>query len=802
MPVDLAAVRRLARVEQTRRAAAAYLDEWEAEFERAVIAAFRSAFAPALERFGSAVVAAGEPGPASPDDLAVIRTAWAAEVDAVLAPLVATMFDTGALSALLAFEGATERRRRDDLLDSLDDVLDRNALSWLDDARNRLVGIGDTAWEVARAELVEGFVLGESIDDLSARIEHALGVAENRAVTIARTEVVSASNAGSYSGVRALGSYGPDRKQWLATVDARTRPSHVDADGQVVDMDGSFAVGAASLAFPGDPSGPADEVINCRCTILYVEEGDEPHDLDAPGRGQGDGTPSSTPEQIAASSDPEETTMTTRARAVRTATGFTIPPPPRYAEDDPPVTEEPTEAVEAPEDLVVEVPAGANLVPFEVVVAVEGRWTGDDRFVLPGAIRWDGMLPMPVDIDHEETVDAAIGWVGELARVPGAAEGESFIVGRGFFDLGPEDRPFERARDVVDRLRNGHPLGASMSIDDQTLGGVDPTSVEEGDDAWWMNVVEDLRIRALTVAVVGAFAECRWSLDPEGVTLTELPPAPTGPRAVSGEEARAIEEALVDEANDLVDEVGGVVIVADGGGYRVVAAAPRADAPPAEWFEDPALDGPTPLTVTEDGRVFGHIATWGTCHTGFAGQCITPPHSRTGYAMFHTGEVLTREGQRVPVGRITAGTGHASTRLSAVPAAAHYDDTGHAVADVAAGEDRFGIYVAGAVRASSTPEQVETLRASPPSGDWRRIGGGMELVAALAVNSPGFPVPRVRIASGQPEALVAANVIDTTARPKADPALTAAAARIASTVGRDPATRAAELRRRVHGEAK
>jgi hypothetical protein len=268
---------------------------------------------------------------------------------------------------------------------------------------------------------------------------------------------------------------------------------------------------------------------------------------------------------------------------------------------------------------------------------------------------------------------------------------------------------------------------------------------------------------------------------------------------VTGEEARAIEEAQEEELEDLLDEVGGVVIVADGGGYRVVAAAPRADAPPAEWFADPGLDRPTPLTVTADGRVFGHIATWGTCHTGFAGQCITPPHSRSGYSLFHTGEVLTSDGQRVAVGRITAGTGHASTRLAAIPAAAHYDDTGYGVADVVAGEDRHGIYVAGAVRASAGSEQVETLRASPPSGDWRRVNGAMELVATLAVNSPGFPVPRARIASGQPEALVAANVVVAEGRAAPDPAITAAAARVAASVGRDPATRAAELRRRVHG---
>ena len=84
---------------------------------------------------------------------------------------------------------------------------------------------------------------------------------------------------------------------------------------------------------------------------------------------------------------------------------------------------------------------------------------------------------------------------------------------------------------------------------------------------------------------------------------------------------------------------------------------------------------------------------------------------------------------------------------------AHYDNTGTAVADVAVGEDEFGIWVAGAIRPGATPSQVEALSRSSLSGDWRRIGGNLELVAALSVNTPGFPLAVV--ASGRVEALVA-----------------------------------------------
>lgn len=185
------------------------------------------------------------------------------------------------------------------------------------------------------------------------------------------------------------------------------------------------------------------------------------------------------------------------------------------------------------------------------------------------------------------------------------------------------------------------------------------------------------------------------------------------------------------------------------------AAAPR---PPRSWFDDPGLAAPTALTVTEDGRVYGHLAVWGTCHTAYADACVTPPRSQSGYAFFHTGAVLTDDGE-VPVGRVTIDTGHAGRRLSAASASHHYDHTGAAVADVRAGEDEHGIWVAGAVRPGVSDEQVAALRASPLSGDWRTVGGTLELVAALGVNSPGFPVARALVASGRTVTLQSAGAL-------------------------------------------
>jgi hypothetical protein len=190
-------------------------------------------------------------------------------------------------------------------------------------------------------------------------------------------------------------------------------------------------------------------------------------------------------------------------------------------------------------------------------------------------------------------------------------------------------------------------------------------------------------------------------------------------------------------------------------------------APPVDWFNNPKLDKATPLTVDDDGRVYGHIAAWHVDHIGLP-YGTKPPRSRSKYAYFHTGVVRTENGSDVPVGQLTLAGGHASLEASAAEAVKHYDDTASAVADVHAGEDQFGIWVAGSLRPGTGPEQIRTLRASAPSGDWRPIRGSLELVAVCQVNVPGFPIARARVASGAVVALVAAGA-SVLAKLKADP---------------------------------
>ncbi|HEX6681562.1 MAG TPA: hypothetical protein VF062_02150 [Candidatus Limnocylindrales bacterium] len=200
----------------------------------------------------------------------------------------------------------------------------------------------------------------------------------------------------------------------------------------------------------------------------------------------------------------------------------------------------------------------------------------------------------------------------------------------------------------------------------------------------------------------------------------------------------------VDDANDLL--------------LQNLTASTIPVAPPDEWFEDPKLAKVTTLTITDEGRVFGHLAPWGVSHIGMAGSVKAPPNRTGKYAYFRTGQLVTASGKSVRVGQLTVAGGHAPTApgTSVEAAVKHYDDTASGVADIAVGEDKHGIWAAGALRPNVTPEQVRVMRACPPSGDWRVISGNFELVAACHVNVQGFPIAAAGYHGGAITALVAA----------------------------------------------
>ena len=93
-----------------------------------------------------------------------------------------------------------------------------------------------------------------------------------RAEVIVRTETNRAFSFANHTRIDKLAADLDEKplKQWLTAIDGRERPDHAAADGQTVPHDQPFNVGGARLMFPNDPAGPAEQVINCRCTMITV----------------------------------------------------------------------------------------------------------------------------------------------------------------------------------------------------------------------------------------------------------------------------------------------------------------------------------------------------------------------------------------------------------------------------------------------------------------------------------------------------------------------------------------------------
>lgn len=118
------------------------------------------------------------------------------------------------------------------------------------------------------SSILQGKSIKHMADDLQKRITT---MSRDSAIRTARTAVTGAQNAGRMDSYAAAEKMGIKlKKEWLATLDSRTRHSHAMLDGEQVAQDKKFSNGCR---FPGDPQGPPWEIYNCRCTLIAAVDG-------------------------------------------------------------------------------------------------------------------------------------------------------------------------------------------------------------------------------------------------------------------------------------------------------------------------------------------------------------------------------------------------------------------------------------------------------------------------------------------------------------------------------------------------
>ena len=144
----------------------------------------------------------------------------------------------------------------------------------------KLAERADIIWnrEHLNSQITQGVLQGESIPDIAKRLMKVVGMNRNVAVRNARTMMTSAENKGKEDAYDRLEEKGIElERQWVSTLDNRTRHSHRLMHGEVKDPEtGLYSNG---LKYPGDPDGEPEEVYNCRCSEIAFVKG---HPIDIP----------------------------------------------------------------------------------------------------------------------------------------------------------------------------------------------------------------------------------------------------------------------------------------------------------------------------------------------------------------------------------------------------------------------------------------------------------------------------------------------------------------------------------------
>lgn len=278
---------------------------------------------------------------------------------------------------------------------------------------------------------------------------------------------------------------GITHKRWVTMHDASVREIHTAVDGQIVPIGGAFTVGGTKLGYPGEPVGPPEVWINCRCLAQPAARTGEAMSLATSTIGPEDEVEIDNPniltsdDVFAVEDEPE------------------IPPAEREVEDPDMPDDEP----EDDEELITE-------IPIHGVATVEDIWTGDRRFFEKEAVTWrDLPLPyryQPADIGgHDGAV--TVGRLDNIWRDGNEIRYDGAIV---------LNRPY--AQEVIDGIISGTIRGVSVDVDDVVVNGTaTQAALDEAMTAFEdtgmiqaePTVFAGVRIAGLTGVAIPAFQE-------------------------------------------------------------------------------------------------------------------------------------------------------------------------------------------------------------------------------------------------------------------------------------------------------
>lgn len=128
----------------------------------------------------------------------------------------------------------------------------------------------DYSWNKKKIDsaLISGILQGKSIEHLADGFMQVMKANRSAAIRNARTSFTSAQNGGRQESYERAVEMGIKlEKEWIATLDDRTRDSHQMLDGERVPYNAKFS---NKCEYPGDPSGAPMEVYNCRCTMRAI----------------------------------------------------------------------------------------------------------------------------------------------------------------------------------------------------------------------------------------------------------------------------------------------------------------------------------------------------------------------------------------------------------------------------------------------------------------------------------------------------------------------------------------------------